>query len=897
VKRIHVVLFVMLALAGHALFPSPAGANTIQVGPGKQYAAPCAAIAAAAAGDTIQIDTSGSYSGDVCQWNTNNLTLTTAGPGRAVLNAAGKSSQGKAIWVISGNNTVVENIEFTGAAVADLNGAGIRAEGQNLTIRNCYFHDNQEGLLTDPGQNSTILIEFSEFARNGAGDGFSHNLYIGNIGKFIFRYNYSHSSFVGHLLKSRAAENDIYYNRFSDESDGTGSYEIDIPNGGLSFIIGNLIEQGPLTQNSTIIAYQEEGANAGNPDHELFVVNNTLVNDYTKGTFVLVDNSVSVPAIIKNNIFQGPGSITSQSRALQANNFSGNAQLVSPSTYDYHLTLGSPAIDKGANPGTGAGVSLTPIFQYVHPACAEGRSTTGSAIDIGAYEFNGGNATPPANAPSRCGASTPPPPAPVASLSPSSLVFPGQTLGTTSAAKPITLSNTGNAALAISGISFTGTNSGDFSQTNNCGGTLAPGANCSINVTFTPSAAGNRAASISIGDNAFGSPQSANVSGAGVATAPSASLSPTSLTFSGLPPGATSAAQQVTLTNSGNASLNISGISVSGDFAQTNVCGSNLAAGANCAISVTFTPTAGGTRTGTLSVTDDASGSPHKVSLSGTGQAPAANASVSPSLLTFSSSVVGSSPSAQQVKLSNSGNAPLSISGITSSGDFSQTNNCGSSLAAASSCTVTVTFKPTGGGARTGSLSITDNVSGSPQTVSLAGTGMDFVLSSSPNSATVNPGQTANLMLAVSPDGGFAQSVSLICSGAPAKSVCTVTPSSVTPSGSSASSVAVAVSTTASSLMIPQVPSIPPTAILRVILTFIALLLFFFLAAANDRRRVLAFSSLALLAVFAGGCVGLASKTGPPSLNSGTPAGTYPLTITATSAALSHSATLTLRVN
>jgi len=256
----------MLAITIFAASVPTANANTLQVGPGKQYSAPCAAIAAAAAGDTIQIDTSGTYSGDVCQWSTNSLTLIGVGGGRAVINAAGQNSQGKAIWVISGNNTIVENIEFTGATVPDLNGAGIRAEGTNLTIRNCYFHDNQEGILTDGG-NSTIIIEFSEFFRNGAGDGFSHNLYIGNITKFIFRYNYSHGAIIGHLLKSRAAENDIYYNRLSDESTGTASYEIDIPNGGLSYIVGNLVEKGPLAQNSALVSYQEEGANTGNPDH------------------------------------------------------------------------------------------------------------------------------------------------------------------------------------------------------------------------------------------------------------------------------------------------------------------------------------------------------------------------------------------------------------------------------------------------------------------------------------------------------------------------------------------------------------------------------------------------------------------------------------------------------
>jgi Right handed beta helix region len=512
VKHKYSIVLGLLAFATCGVLVPKASANTLQVGPGKKYVAPCAAIAAASAGDTIQIDTAGNYAGDVCRWNTSNLTLIGIGTGRAVINAAGQNSQGKAIWVISGNNTTVENIEFTGAAVADLNGAGIRAEGANLTIRNCYFHDNQEGILTDAG-NSTILIEFSEFYHNGAGDGFSHNLYIGNITKFIFRYNYSHGAVVGHLLKSRAAENDIYYNRLSDETSGRASYDIDLPNGGLSYVVGNLVEKGPLAENSALVSYQEEGAARGNPDHQLFVVNNTMVNDFGHGTFVVVDSSVTVPAIIKNNIFQGTGTITTQSSAVKANNFAGNAGLLSPTAYDYHLQAGSPAMDAGADPRTGAGVSLTPVYQYVHPSCAEVRTTTGSGIDIGGYEFNGGNGVPPPNAPSACGAASTH--APGVSFSPTSLSFGSKTVGTTSATQNITLTNTGNALLTISGITVGGTNPPDFRQTNSCGSSLAAGNNCSIAVSFAPSVMEARSATVLVSGNATGSPQSAGLSGAG----------------------------------------------------------------------------------------------------------------------------------------------------------------------------------------------------------------------------------------------------------------------------------------------------------------------------------------------------------------------------------------------
>jgi len=367
-----------------------ASAAILQVGPGKTFAAPCAALAVAADGDTIQIDPV-LYSGDVCAFSQNNLTIQGVN-GRAHIDANKKSAQDKGIWVPSGSNLLVENIEFSGATSTSKNGAGIRAQGVNWTVRNCYFHDNQDGILESNIAGSNILIEYSEFAHNGYRDGMSHNLYIGHSASLTFRFNYSHDSIVGHLLKSRSAVNYVLYNRLTDES-GTGSYEIDLPNGGTSYVIGNLIEQGTKSQNSTIVTYLEEGVNVMNPGMDLYVINNSIVNDLTSGTFVNIGTADTVPAVIKNNIFVGPGTLTNQTGATLANNFSGNPLFVNQAGFDYHLTSGSPAIDAGTNPGSANGFSLTPVFEYVHPACGEGRVTTGAAIDIGAYEF-GGAGTP-----------------------------------------------------------------------------------------------------------------------------------------------------------------------------------------------------------------------------------------------------------------------------------------------------------------------------------------------------------------------------------------------------------------------------------------------------------------------------------------------------------------------
>ena len=336
-----------------------------------------------------------------------------------------------------------------------------------------------------------------------------------------------------------------------------------------------------------------------------------------------------------------------------------------------------------------------------------------------------------------CGGSTggiDTPPAPVASIAPGSLAFGNQTINTTSTAQTVTLTNTGNAALSIAGITVTGTNASDFAQSNTCGSSVAGGSNCTISVTFTPSASGSRTASVSITDNASGSPQTVSLSGTG--TAALASLSATSLGFGNQSVGTTSTAQTLTLSNTGNAALSITSLALMGtnasDFAQTNTCGSSVAAGSNCTISVMFTPSVSGTEAASLSIADNASGSPQTVNLSGTGTG--AVASLAPGSLAFLNQPVDMTSTAQSVTLSNTGNAALSITSLaltgTNASDFDESNTCGSSLAAGANCTIVVMFTPSVAGTEAASLSIADNSSGSPQTVSLSGAGThDVILS------------------------------------------------------------------------------------------------------------------------------------------------------------------------
>jgi len=382
--------FCLSVLSLISFLAAAASAETLTVGPGKPYATPCAAVAAAHDNDVVEIDAQGAYGGDVCQIAKNGLTLRGVG-GRAKIDAQGQSSGGKAIWVISGRDTTVENLEFSGASVPDQNGAGIRQEGDNLTVRGCYFHNNDDGILAGASAQSQILIESSEFSQNGFGDGYSHNMYIGNVARFTLRASYSHDAKVGHLVKSRAAENYILYNRLTGES-GSESYELDLPNAGTSFVIGNLIEQGKDTENPGMLSYGLEGTQPGNPGHTLYLVNNTFVNDHPGGgTFVNVGAQVDQPALLQNNIFSGPGTLTNQASAISSTNFSGgDALLVDPVHFDYHLQAGSPCIDHGTAPGMANGTALTPSEQYEHPTSARSRVGVGT-IDLGAYEFGAGN--------------------------------------------------------------------------------------------------------------------------------------------------------------------------------------------------------------------------------------------------------------------------------------------------------------------------------------------------------------------------------------------------------------------------------------------------------------------------------------------------------------------------
>ena len=377
-----------VTVAGPAAVQNFTPTRVLRVGPGKPFAHPND-VTGLVSGDVVEID-AGVYNGTETTWSIDNLTLRGVG-GRAHLVAPATISNGKATWVTAGDNMAVENIEFSGATAQFSNGAGIRSEGRDLAICGSYFHDNENGILGNDG-NGNVLIEYTEFARNGNCNdsaGCAHNIYMGNTDRFTLRYSYSHHASSGHTVKSRAKENYILYNRIMDEADGSSSYTIDLPNGGLSYIVGNLLQQGPNTENSSILAYGAEGLS--NLSKTLYIVNNTFVNGRTAGsTFVQISGGSAATATLQNNLFVGIGTVVSGGTVTQVSNLTistAAANFVNIGAFDYRPTAATPGIDLGTAPGLGGTFALTPIYQYVHPINRQARPTP-NAIDIGAYEYN-----------------------------------------------------------------------------------------------------------------------------------------------------------------------------------------------------------------------------------------------------------------------------------------------------------------------------------------------------------------------------------------------------------------------------------------------------------------------------------------------------------------------------
>lgn len=423
---------------------------------------------------------------------------------------------------------------------------------------------------------------------------------------------------------------------------------------------------------------------------------------------------------------------------------------------------------------------------------------------------------------------------PVAVLFPTSKVFGSVTVGQSSNTMVLNVTNTGDQTLIVNSIGLTGPNAAEFAVTPNCPVSLGGGGSCSVSVVFSPRAAGSRTAALSVADNAPGSPQMAQLSGIGEAPLPGVTLAPGTVSFATTDQGTTSAPQAVTLTNSGAATLHITSIAMSGantaDFliAATS-CNGAVAISANCSTSVTFSPLGNGVRTASISISDDAPGSPHMVQLTGSGAgAPVTRPgiSISPTSISFSPTTQGTSSLPQSVTLTSAGSAPLHLSSITlggsNSADFTLTSSCAAqAYVVSASCTVAVAFTPTAVavGPRSAFIAIVDDAAGSPQFVQIGGLAQTIPDPiTTPGSAltftgslvqVVKAGQTASYNLQLMP--GFTGTLTLQCAGAPRAAACSV-PASMMVTGGTPYPLTITVSTTsAGAELFMERYRVPPT--------------------------------------------------------------------------------------
>jgi Abnormal spindle-like microcephaly-assoc'd, ASPM-SPD-2-Hydin/Bacterial Ig-like domain (group 1) len=295
-----------------------------------------------------------------------------------------------------------------------------------------------------------------------------------------------------------------------------------------------------------------------------------------------------------------------------------------------------------------------------------------------------------------------------------SFVFGSVPVGITSPTQTLIIVNPNG--FAVTGVTVAA--SGDFSAFSNCPTISALGA-CSINIAFTPTAAGARTGSLRVTDAQSSVQMSASLTGSG--TAAGIQFTPASLNFGGVLINTSSFGQTITIQNTGTADLIISNIASTGDFITTGNC-AVVPAGSNCSLSVTFTPTAAGARTGTVTLTDNVGGSSQNQVVGLSGMGTRAGATLTPGVATFPSTLLGSTSFLDNATLTNTGTAPLTGIGLSTLGDFTQTNTCQSTLAAGASCTISVSYAPTIAGAESGTLTVTDNLGA--QSVSLVGTGV-----------------------------------------------------------------------------------------------------------------------------------------------------------------------------
>ena len=293
--------FRLLAAAALLLLALPAAARTLEVGEGREYKLPSEAIRAAKDGDRVLIHP-GEYF-DCAVITASRITIEGAGPDASAV-MTDKACQGKGILVTAGSDITLRNITLTRARVPDMNGAGIRAEGTNLTIERVKFINNQNGILAAPNVNSTILVKDSEFLRNGYCSPCAHGIYVNALKLLRVENSRFADTKQAHHIKSRALRTEVIGCDMRDGDTGTASYHIDISNGGNVVVRDTTMQKGPKSENrTTAIMIGAEGV--AQPTKEITIENNTMINTGSYDTFMVV-NLTATEAMLKGNKMVGP---------------------------------------------------------------------------------------------------------------------------------------------------------------------------------------------------------------------------------------------------------------------------------------------------------------------------------------------------------------------------------------------------------------------------------------------------------------------------------------------------------------------------------------------------------------------------------------------------------------
>lgn len=487
---------------------------------------------------------------------------------------------------------------------------------------------------------------------------------------------------------------------------------------------------------------------------------------------------------------------------------------------------------------------------------------------------------------------------PVLAVSPSLLSFSAQPTGTASAPVTLTVSNTGGAPMANVGFQIAGQSAARFSVgTTTCGAILTSGSNCTVQVIFTPIAAGGNAATLTITSSTFAvAAIQVPLSGAGQ-VASGINVNPGQMFFNAATIGQVSAAQVATVTNTSNGTATGIALVFSTPFSLIqNTCGASLGAGATCTAGVVFTPTANGVVTGSLAIASALSVNPATVLLTGTGGA-AGSIQLQPAFLNFATTGIGAVSGTQTVTVTNS-SATASLTDLSlaaSSGFVLTSTTCQPTLASGASCTAAIAFAPTVAGQASGTLTVASSMLAKSAQVTLGGMGLDFTATVvGGTNQTVTSGQTALYVVALAPLGGSAATFTLQCGTLPAHAICSFNPSTVAVAANLTSNVTVQIATgqTATSARLSRVAGwrIAPLACGLVLLPLLR----------RKRRRALLMVVIAMILGGMTSCAGAGGGSGsstPPPGASNTPAGTYSIPVTITASGVSHKLTLSMTVD